>query len=282
MIFAIIAALVSAVVSAATAVGAFLATSSVGAFLARTVITGLVSYALNRTLAPKQQKTGVDPGARFQLAPQTNHKIPVVYGTAYFGGIIVDGRLVNDNKQMQVVLVLSETTGPVFSTGASSAYTLGNVLLNTSTVTFKSDGVTVDKVTDRDGNDDVSMSGLMRVYVYAGSLASANQLQPPGTTISAVDGWTLVDGWDSNYQMEDLVTAIVIVDYNRDKNVTSVGDWQFQVTNSMTLPGDCLFDYMTNTRYGAGIPLTDIAISEDLTALESRLGLDTYRWINLR
>jgi hypothetical protein len=26
----------------------------------------------------------------------------------------------------------------------------------------------------------------------------------------------------------------------------------------MTLPGDCVFDYMTNTRYGAGIPKEEI------------------------
>jgi hypothetical protein len=279
---AVISAFVAAVTTAFTAASGYLAASSIGAFLVRTVITGLVSLALNRVLAPSQKKTGADPGARFQLSPQTNHKIPVLYGTAYFGGIIVDGRLVNNNKQMQMVMVLSETTGAKLSNGSASAYSVGNVLLNTSTVTFKSDGITVDKVTDRDGNDDTSMRGLMRVYIYAGGLASARQLQPPGTTITAVNGWTLVDGWDSTYQMQDLITAIVVVDYNRDKNVTSVGDWQFQITNSMTLPGDVMFDYMTNTRYGAGIPLTDIAASDETQAqLVARLGLDTYPWINL-
>jgi hypothetical protein len=28
--------------------------------------------------------------------------------------------------------------------------------------------------------------------------------------------------------------------------------------NTMTLPGDVLYDYMTNTRYGAGIPEAEI------------------------
>lgn len=279
---AVISAFVSAVTAAVSAIGTFLASSSIGALLVRTVITGLVSMALSRAVAPKQKPTGADPGARFQLAPQTNHKIPVLYGTAYTGGIIVDGKLVNDNKKMQMAMVISETTGPLLSTGAASAYSVGNVLLNTSTVTFRSDGVTVDKVTDRDGNDDSSMSGLMKVYIYAGNLASTSQLAPPGKTITPVNGWTLIDGWDSTYRMENLITAIVVVDYNRDKNVTSVGDWQFQLTNSMTLPGDVMFDYMTNNRYGAGIPLTDIAASsESQSALIARLGLATYPWINL-
>jgi hypothetical protein len=41
---------------------------------------------------------------------------------------------------------------------------------------------------------------------------------------------------------------------NKDKGITGLPNMRFHVTNSMTLPGDCLLDYMTSTRYGAGIP----------------------------
>jgi hypothetical protein len=81
--------------------------------------------------------------------------------------------------------------------------------------------------------------------------------------------------------MSDLVFAIVKVDYNRDKNVTSIGDYQFKITNSMKLGGDCLFDYATNTRYGAGIRLADISTGESDATTISRLSLATYPWIDL-
>jgi hypothetical protein len=58
--------------------------------------------------------------------------------------------------------------------------------------------------------------------------------------------------------MEGLVFAVVQVDYDVSKGSTSIGTFRFDITNSMTLPGDCMFDYMTNTRYGAGIPAEDI------------------------
>jgi hypothetical protein len=54
------------------------------------------------------------------------------------------------------------------------------------------------------------------------------------------------------------VFAIVRVVYNKDKNVTGLGDLKFNVNNPLNNPGDVLLDYMTNTRYGAGITLEDI------------------------
>jgi hypothetical protein len=59
--------------------------------------------------------------------------------------------------------------------------------------------------------------------------------------------------------MSNLVFVIVRVDYNKDKNITGLGDLTFEIKNSMKLPGDCLYDYMTNTRYGAGIDAVGIA-----------------------
>ena len=274
-------AVFTAIAAAVTSVGAWLGASSIGALLVRTVVTGLISSVLTRTLSKNQSKTGVDPGARFQLSPQTNHKIPVLYGSAYFGGIIVDGQLVDNNKKMWMAMALSETTGRLFSDSTESAYTFEEAYLNSNRVTFKSDGITVDYTTDVDGNTDRSMSGLMRVRMYAGSGAAARQLQPPGTTITAVNAWSVFPGWTANHAMTDLISVIVDVDYNRDKNVTSVGEWQFKITNSMSRPGDVMFDYATNTRYGAGIPLTDIYFTEDRAALISRMSLDTYPWINL-
>jgi hypothetical protein len=60
--------------------------------------------------------------------------------------------------------------------------------------------------------------------------------------------------------MTNLCFALIRIDYNREKNVTGLGDIKFVIENSMTKPGDCLYDYMTNTRYGAGISAEEIYI----------------------
>lgn len=286
-------AFISSLVAAATAFGTFLASGTVGALLARTAITALVSYALNRSIAKGQAQTGFDPGARQMLSPATNHKIPVVYGGAFLGGAITDAQLVNDNKTMWVCLTISEYTGRLFSTGSEPTYTFNKVFRNADQIIFAADGVTVAKSVDADGNEDVSMAGLIKIYMYAGSGASARQLTPaaascvstptitPETAWSNFPDWTAPSGTTPNSNMSDLVFALVRVDYNRDKNVTSIGDFQFNIINSLNLQGDVIFDYATNTRYGAGIRLREIATGEGSNTTITRMSLTSYPWIDL-
>jgi hypothetical protein len=286
-------AFISSLVAAATAVGTFLASGTVGALLARTAITALVSYALNRSITKQQAQTGFDPGARQMLSPATNHKIPVVYGGAFLGGAITDAQLVNDNKTMWVCLAISEYTGRLFTTGALPTYTFNKVYRNADQIIFEADGVTVAKSVDADGNEDTSMAGLIKIYMYAGSGASARQLTPATAscvstpTITPVNAWSLFPDWVApsgttpNNNMSDLVFALVRVDYNRDKSVTAIGDYQFNIINSMSLQGDVIFDYATNTRYGAGIRLREIATGEGSNTTITRMSLDSYPWIDL-
>jgi len=280
----------------ATAVAGWIGvTSTIGVLLVRTAVTALVSYALNRSISKNQSQTGFDAGSRQMLSPATNHKIPVVYGSAYLGGAITDAQLVNDNKTMWVALTISEKTGNLFETGAASSYTFNECYRNADQVIFKADGITVNNTRDADGNTDESMNGLIKIYMYGGSGASADQIAPAATscvgnaapTLSAVNAWDIFPDWTApsgttpNSNMSDLVFALVRVDYNRDKNVTSIGDYQFNIINSMSKSGDVLFDYATNTRYGAGIRLREIDTGESNATTISRLGLDSYDWIDL-
>lgn len=282
-------AFISAIVSAVTAVGSYLAASTIGSLLVRTAITALVSYALNRSIAKPQGGTGIDPGVRQQLAPATNHKIPVIYGSAYIGGSITDAKLVNDNKTMWVASTISEVTGALFSTGNASSYTFQECYRNADRVIFETDGITVAKTLDADGNEDTSLSGQVKIYVYAGSGAAAQQLAPVATSVVgnatpslvAVNAWDVFPDWTSDNNMSDLVFSLVRVDYNRDKNVTAIGDYQYKITNSMSLGGDCIFDYATNTRYGAGIRLAEISTGESTATTIARLNLSSYPWIDL-
>lgn len=268
-------------------------TSTIGVLLVRTAVTALVSYALNRSISKNQSATGFDAGARQMLSPATNHKIPVVYGAAYLGGAITDAQLVDSNKTMWVCLTISEKTGKLFSTGSDAVYTFNECYRNADQVFFQADGITVAKTRDADGNEDTSMAGLIKIYMYAGSGASANQLTPDAAscvsapTITPVDAWSIFPDWTApvgttpNENMSDLVFALVRVDYNRDKNVTSIGDYQFNIINSMSLQGDVIFDYATNTRYGAGIRLAEISTGEAKSTTISRMNLNSYPWIDL-
>jgi hypothetical protein len=278
----------------ATAVAGWIGvTSTLGVLLVRTAITALVSYALNRSITKNQQQTGFDAGARQMLNPATNHKIPVVYGAAYLGGAITDAQLVNDNKTMWVCLTISEKTGKLFSTGSAPIYTFNQCYRNADQVIFQADGITVAKVVDADGNEDTSMAGLIKIYMYGGSGASTNQLTPAAAscvstpTITPVNAWSIFPDWTApvgttpNNNMSDLVFALVRVDYNRDKNVTAIGDYQFNIINSMSSQGDVIFDYATNTRYGAGIRLKEIATGESANTTITRMNLTQYDWIDL-
>ena len=98
---------------------------------------------------------------------------------------------------------------------------------------------------------------MIRVYCYRGN--SETPVAPVGYTNAAIPAaYNVVPTWSTTHQMTDLVFAVAVIDYSVDKGSTSIGRFRFDISNNMTLPGDCMLDYMTNSRYGAGIPLEDI------------------------
>lgn len=236
--------------------------SSISANLAKTALLGYVSRLLNDSIASDNKAadsttTQVDYGSRIQLDPSTDNKIPVLYGEAYFGGIISDAYLSSDYKKMTYVLTLSEVTGNTIS-GSASSYTFNGVYLGGNRVVFKSDGCTVNYTVDQSSNQDVSMQDLVTVRLFKG----VNPIAPQGYSVSLPYSYQVVPGWTAGtHPMSNLIFAVVEVNYNRSKNVTSIPDCNFHITNSLTLPGDVLNDYMQNTRYGASIASTDIDTS---------------------
>ena len=197
----------------------------------------------------------VDAGVRLQLNPSTDNQIPILYGEAYFGGNITDAQLSTDYKTMTYCLTLAETTGEKISDSQQSAYTFKGVYFNNNRVVFKADGVTVDYTLDSAGNQDISMRDLVKVYFYKGLTG----IQPEGKSGTTPAPSTVMPGWTAGtHPMTGLIYAIVQVTYSRDKGVSGLPDCAFHVKNSMSLPGDVLVDYMTNTRYGAGIAAAEI------------------------
>lgn len=202
----------------------------------------------------------IDAGVRLQIPPASDKKVPVLYGTAFFGGNITDAIMTNTNKTMYYCITLCEKTGTKISDGQASSFVFKDVYWDDQRVIFNNDGVTVNYTVDRDGNVDRSLSGLVKIYYYKNG--SATQAAPENYTLStSTAAYNVMPGWTSNHTMNELAFAIVRVDYDRDKNVTGLGNLMFHVSNSMALPGDCVYDYMINSRYGAGIDPADILVS---------------------
>ena len=239
--------------------------------LITTAALAYLVYRLNRNVNKGNdidETPNIDEGVRLQIPPAADNKIPVLYGTAFFGGIITDAQQTNNNQTMTFCLTLSETTGHKLSDSSGSAYTFKDVYLNDQRLVFKADGFTVDYTVDRGGNFDTSLSGLVKVYCYAGG--SDTPSIPDGySNASYPNAYSVMPNWGSStHQMQNLLFAVVEINYNREKGLTQLGTWNFEIENDMNKPGDVLFDYITNTTYGAGIHEDDINQS-DLTALNT-------------
>jgi hypothetical protein len=230
--------------------------------IAKTVVTGYVvgkvTAAINKKNTPEQPP---DPGVRAQVEPNPNHKVPVVYGTATLGGIVTDAQLTNSNQTMWYCLTICEQTGRLnLGQGAISTLYFDEIYWNDQKVAFASDGVTAASTTDRDGVVDTKINGLVKIYCYNGS--SSNVMAPGGYVVAnPTNAADLMPGWGADYNMPALVFALIRVDYNKDKGITGLGNVTFRIRNNMTQSGDCLYDYLTNTWYGAGIQATEIYVS---------------------
>ena len=228
--------------------------NSFGSNLAKTAILGYASRLLTDNVSDTTSTETIDEGARLQLNPSTETKIPVLYGSAYFAGSITDAQLSSDYKQMRYCLTLSELTGNAID-GTASSYTLDNVYFNNNRVVFDVDGFTASETIDSAGNQDPSVDGLIKVYLYKESTPLNGGPAPD----------TLFDNWSAvSHPMSGLLYAIVEVNYNRSKNVVGLPECVFHITNSTDMPGDVLNDYMTNNVYGGNINVSDITGLDDL------------------
>lgn len=244
----------------------FVTGDSIGGQLARTALTG---YALNKvssSIAKENNiQTGaaakkVDPGVRLQVDPEPNYSVPVVYGSAVLGGVFTDAALDNNNTTMWYCLTICEQTGKLnLGTGADSVISFGDIYWDGNKLKFDTDGQSVLGYYDKSGNFSDQLAGNVFVYCYTGG--SAYPTVPKGyINPVTINAQTIFPNWGPNHNMEDLVFAIVQVNYDSERDIKGIGDMRFQVINSMSNPGDCLYDYMTNTRYGAGIVPAEINV----------------------
>ena len=225
-------------------------TAATAAFAINVVATGLAMVTSRLVNGSQRGNTGINQGVRITIPPATDNRIPVIYGTVWQQGTITDARISNQNKTMTYVLVLSEKT-------QTGTYTVGEIYWNDSRLNFSGSTVISREVPDDTGTlqTDDKWNGLVRIWVYAGGADSSNQIFP---TSSPVNARTTIGESDTNYNLNNLVFAVVQIDYNADAGLTNLGQIAFQITNSLKQPGSVWQDYMTSTRYGGGFDISEL------------------------
>jgi hypothetical protein len=200
--------------------------------------------------------TAQDPGVRIQFPPATNNKIPVVYGTVNTKGVVTDARISNENKTMTYVLAISEKT-------QTGTFSVGDIYWNDQKLVFDTDAGEshiVRSGIDQNGlgETNTNYDGLIRIRVYSGNTNSSSQIFPPQSTGNTENARTLLGESDTNYLLNDIVFAVVQIDYNGEKGITGLGQITFQLSNTLSNPALVWYDYMTSERYGAAIPVAQI------------------------
>jgi len=233
--------------------------SGLAATVLKTVISGVALNKLAKSVnksSDSSTTTQADNGVNVQTTASTESKIPVLYGRAVTGGQLIDVRMSNNNNTMHYVYALSEVTGNLLSTGAASVVTFNNIYWSGYKLNFQSDGITVSSLEDLQGNLRSNWAGNIKVWCYRdGSNAGT---VPAGYTGTVPTAWGVVPGWSVTWPMTKLVFVVVQVNYVRKYNLVGIGDMTFDISNSMSQPGDVLYDITTNSRYGAGIAPEDI------------------------
>lgn len=229
-------------------------------------VTLIASSIISRAFAPSIDNASlnsVNPGNPQQQPPASDNKLPVVYGTGWVGGAVIDLSITTNNQVMYYVLALSECTqnpdtitfGDVFFGGKKCVFDL--------TDQYKVTGL-LDQST---GLTDTTVSGYLSIYLY--SNGSASPANSSVSAISLMQDPNLVYQWDANKLMTNCAFAVVKITYNQNANLTGLQPTKFQLTNSRNSPGDCFLDYLTSTTYGAAIPLAGV----DTASLDA---LDVY------
>jgi hypothetical protein len=243
-------------------------TSAVFAFAVNMVASAIVA----RVFAPDEptinSSSTPDPGARITAPPAGDNKLPVIYGTAYTGGTLVDMSISSNNQVIYYVIALSEVTNTETG-GTPDTFTFGSVYWGGKRVVF--DGTDLTKVNglldESTGLTDTSVAGKMNFYFYRNG--SSTPTNNPISAINIMSDSTLVYKWNATKLMSNTAFVIVKLQYSQSANIRGLDKVLFQLTNSRTKPGDCISDYLQSKRYGAALSSSEV----DSTSLAA---LNTY------
>lgn len=234
--------------------GASAAALAVTAFAINLVASTIISKAFAPNIDTPQSD---NPGNRTQVPPAGDNKLPVIYGSAYVGGIITDLSITNDNQNLYYVLSLAEVTNTETG-GTPDTFTFGDIYFGGKKCIF--DGTDLTRVValldESTGVQETNINGRLYMYLYRNG--SSSGVNTALTAIQVMQDSLLTYQWDATKLMSNCAFAIIKITYNADANLTGIQQTKFQLINSRFAPGDCFNDYLTSTRYGAAVPVTGV------------------------
>jgi hypothetical protein len=262
-------------VDAVKGVSSFFNENKVLGSLLSTVITGYSLYKVTDSISKDNEASNssssgssgtgaarpipTDFGQPIQIPANQDNKIPVFYGNAVVGGIVTEAVMSNNRQTMTYVITICEKTGATnLGAGADSVISFEKIYWNDQLVTFQSDGITASYLTNSVGDVDPNVDGLVKIWCY--NNGSGFSTSPVGYSAASTVAYNNVPNWDSNFTMNGLVFVVVQITYNKARQVTGLPTMKFHLKNTLEQPGDVIYDYMTNTRYGAGIAPGDITL----------------------
>lgn len=232
------------------------------------VVSMAISYAVSAVIGGPNAPGGGeqrDPGNRTQIPPATSNKLPVVYGDSWIGGTVIDLSITDNDQTLYYVIALSEVTNTNPGQTAD-AITFGDIYFAGKKCVFDATKqYQVNSLLDEStGESETNVKGKINIYLYSnGSNAPTNSDK---TAIQIMSNSALTYKWDATKLMTNCAFAILVLTYSVTANIRGLAPTRFQVKNSRYKPGDCFLDFLTNTRYGAAIPLAQIDTAS-LTAL---------------
>lgn len=196
--FAVDAMAAGSIIVAAVMGASWVAANAVMATVIAFAINMVVSTVISKALfTPSQPDGGLagsspDPGNRQQIPPATDNKVPIVYGSAWVGGTIVDLSISQDNQDIYYVMALSEVTNT--NEGQTpDTITFGDVYYGGKKVVFKSSPESYVAIGDVEGfsGASVTLSSLSENPASGSKITFANSGTPTQYTVQSVSGNTI-------------------------------------------------------------------------------------------
>lgn len=233
--------------------------------------TFATSVVASRFLTPNQNQntqsgTLGNSGARQQVPPDTTTPVPITYGECFLGGKFVDAALSVDQNVMYYVMAIS-----CVSENGTFIYDTDNMYYGDRKITFYGpDPAAVASLTDTAGNVDTTILTKLKIMLFTSDKDGVITnhtipgLMPWGAgdgVMGADSGLIAAQQWAStNRNMNGLAFAIIRLVYSTDAGTTQLQPITFYVKQYLNgpyvaKPGDVWKDYMTNTIYGAAVPL---------------------------
>ena len=196
----------------------------------------------------------------YQMSTDPNAIIPILYGQCQVRGSVFDAELTSNGQVLTTALMLSERTGAGLTGNAD--YTLNEVYFNDAKLNLHANGKVANAVLNN-GNISTKYNTNTEVFLYQGNVfTKIDEIQPGvtptyGLASDLMQNWSPLTASTSRLQqgvvsLNGSVFALIKQTYDAANGVQGLGTWTFDITNqTASNPGDVMYDYLTNERYGA-------------------------------